>query len=482
MDQLTNQLRRILPKNRFAREVSVLVGGTAGGHVVAVLAAPLLTRLYRPEDFGLLAVFAALMSIAGVVSGLRYPSAIVLPDKDREADALLVLSVLVVSVFSGAVAILLLPFSQELAALLNMPPLAAYLYLLPVGVFAVGAYHAFNVVAIRDKAFTPVAKTRLTQSLGMLGIQLAGAPFGAVALLLGHVGGHAAATFSLMQRMLRGRWRRLARLRLPALREVAWRYRYFPLCGAWIALFNTAGAQLPSILFAMMFSPTAAGIYALANRVLSAPVQLLSQATSDVFYSRAAEARREGRLALLTSTTYSRLTQIAMPPALALVAAGPEIFVRAFGPAWHDAGIFSQWLAPWLYLEVVTAPLTSVFAVVEKLGTRLAFESVALVVRLLGIVAGAAIGDAMTAVALLAAGSIACRTAMLVCLARIAGIRSRAVWRPPLATLLWSLPLVSPLLLSRLWSADDALWLGALAATAALIAARYASLMKLAWA
>ena len=117
--------------------------------------------------------------------------------------------------------------------------------------------------------------------------------------------------------------------------------------------------------------------------MLSAPVQLLSQATSDVFYSRAADAWREGRLAALTSTTYSRLTQIAMPPMLVLVVGGPEIFVRAFGPAWHDAGVFSQWLAPWLYMEVVTAPLTSVFAVVERLGTRLAFESITLVIRLL---------------------------------------------------------------------------------------------------
>lgn len=460
----------------------MLVGGTAGGHVIAIVAAPLLTRLYQPQDFGLLAVFAALVSIMGVVSGLRYPSAIALPDNDKEADALLLLSLLVVSAISGLMVIPLLLFSPEIAALLNMPALAAYLYLLPAGVFVIGTYHAFNVVAIRNKAFTPVAKSRLTQSLCMLGIQLAGAPLGAVALVLGHVGGHAAGTASLMLRMLQGRWRRLARVKLSTIREVAYRYKYFPLCGAWIALFNTAGGQLPSILFAMMFSPAAAGIYALANRVLSAPVQLLSQATSDVFYSRAAEAWREGRLAQLTSTTYSRLTQIAMPPMLVLVVGGPEIFVRAFGPAWHDAGVFSQWLAPWLYMEVVTAPLTSVFAVVERLGTRLAFESIALVIRLLGIVAGAMVGDAMTAVVLLAVGSIACRTAMFACLIRITGNRAGVLWRPPLVALLWSIPLVSPLLLGSMWNADSVFWFGALAATAALIAARYASLMKLAWA
>jgi len=49
-------LRRLLPKNAFAHGVSVLVGGTAGAQALTALAAPLLTRLDSPEDFGLLAV------------------------------------------------------------------------------------------------------------------------------------------------------------------------------------------------------------------------------------------------------------------------------------------------------------------------------------------------------------------------------------------------------------------------------------------
>ena len=40
-----NAIRGILPKNAFARGVSVLVGGTAGAQLISVLAAPLLTRL-----------------------------------------------------------------------------------------------------------------------------------------------------------------------------------------------------------------------------------------------------------------------------------------------------------------------------------------------------------------------------------------------------------------------------------------------------
>jgi len=80
--QTKNQLRRLLPKNAFVRSVSVLVGGTAGAQILLVLAAPLLTRLYTPEDFGLLAVYASLLALIGVISSLRYELAIPLPEDD----------------------------------------------------------------------------------------------------------------------------------------------------------------------------------------------------------------------------------------------------------------------------------------------------------------------------------------------------------------------------------------------------------------
>jgi len=53
-------VRRFLPESAFAKNVSVLVGGTALGQVIAVLASPLLTRLYAADDFGVLAVYSSI--------------------------------------------------------------------------------------------------------------------------------------------------------------------------------------------------------------------------------------------------------------------------------------------------------------------------------------------------------------------------------------------------------------------------------------
>jgi O-antigen/teichoic acid export membrane protein len=89
--------RALLPQNAFARGVSVLVGGTAGAQLITVLAAPLLTRLYSPEDFGLVAVCASLLALIGVISSRRYELAIPLPDDDVEEANVAMLSLLLVA-------------------------------------------------------------------------------------------------------------------------------------------------------------------------------------------------------------------------------------------------------------------------------------------------------------------------------------------------------------------------------------------------
>ncbi len=65
---------------------------TAGYGVIApvagLLAAPILTRLYSPAEFGVLGTFAAVMAAALSLVNLRYEVAVPLPQKDEEAYSL----------------------------------------------------------------------------------------------------------------------------------------------------------------------------------------------------------------------------------------------------------------------------------------------------------------------------------------------------------------------------------------------------------
>ena len=83
MSRFPGRLLGILPKGRFARSVAVVTAGAALGQGLVLVSAPLLTRLYTPADFGVLAVYGSLVSLVAVVSAMRYELAIALPGYDK---------------------------------------------------------------------------------------------------------------------------------------------------------------------------------------------------------------------------------------------------------------------------------------------------------------------------------------------------------------------------------------------------------------
>jgi O-antigen/teichoic acid export membrane protein len=443
--QVKAGIRSLLPKNTFARSVSVLVGGTAGGQVLLVLVAPVLTRLYAPEDFGLLAVYASLLAIIGVVSSLRYELAIPLPESDAEAANIAVLSLLLVvgSTFLSALAVLL--FSEAIAALLGVPQIADYLWLLSAGILLGGTYTVFNHWCIRTKQFTMIAATTLRQALATIAIQLTAFKLGGIALLFGQIAGQSVGSARLGKSTLTNP--AFAEVNLENICRAARRYRRFPMFTTWAGLLNSGGTQLPPLMFAALFGPAAAGIYILAHRVLTLPVNLVGGAIRHVFFSGAAAARRSQKLRTQVESVLDKLVQISMPPIIMLAIIGPELFSFTFGEQWRPAGQFAQWMTPWLFLQFCTGPLTVVFAAVERQHIGLFMQGQLFLVRAVMIFIGALIGDLLTTVKLFSIGSALSYLVFLLMILRAVKAPSIVLLRSLSKALLLSMLVVSPLLL-----------------------------------
>ncbi|HGE6078693.1 TPA: lipopolysaccharide biosynthesis protein [Vibrio cholerae] len=384
---LLNFIKKFCPQNSFARAVSILVGGTAGAQALMILAAPLLTRVYTPEDFGLLAVYSGLLAIFAVVASLNYELAIPLPENNSEAANVLVLSLLTVLLITGVSAIIVLVAGQQIADVLNTPELSSYFWLLPLGVLLAGIYNVFNYWALRTKAFGDIARTRVSQTLATLAVQFLGFKLGGIALLLGQAGGQGVGSIRLARSVIQHKefscWSWMG------VWQAAKRYKKFPIFSTWSGLFNTAGTQLPPLMFAVFFSAGAAGLYALAHRVLAIPMSILGDAIGKVFFSNAAEAYRKGHLAPMVEKVHRKLAEIAMPATLLLVIAGPELFAFVFGKNWREAGEFARYMAPWLYMVFITSPLSTLFSVMERQRAGLFFQAALLVLRLGAILIGA---------------------------------------------------------------------------------------------
>lgn len=480
MSAVKAAVNRLLPRAPFARGVGLLVGGTAGSQVLLVLVSPLLTRLYTPDDFGLLAVYSALLALFGVIASLRYQLAIPLPEDDESASNVVALCLIVVAGITLVSALAVFIAGDRIASLLGAPRLARYLWLLPVGVFFSGAQEALRYYAIRRKAFGTIASTSVQRSLVNIVMQLFGFKLGAFGLIAAQATSQGAGSISLGKLFFRRR--QLAAISWAGVKEQACRYRRFPLFSTWSGLVNTAGSQFPTVLFAALFTPAIAGLYSLANRTLSLPMSLIGSSIGQVFLSEAPLAFREQRLGELLSTLYAKLTHIGLPPIVLLAFSGPQLFSWAFGEAWREAGEYVRWMAPGLYMAFVSSPLTSSFTAMQKQKQGLVFQMTLFMSRLLALFAGARYGTVITAVALFSVADAACRVGFLSWLGRSAGYPLSEMIISTFRSLLVALVCVIPLaIVEYLTDPTEGAWLIGFLLSITLVSARMIHLLRKAY-
>ncbi|MEN4904779.1 oligosaccharide flippase family protein [Luteimonas sp. TWI1416] len=360
-----------------ARSIGVLVGGTAFAQALGVLALPVLTRLYTPADFGVLAVYTALLGILAVVASLRLEIAIPLPEADEEAANLLAVALCSSAAFGAALAIVVGFGADPISDLLDAPGLAPYLWLLPLGVWITGSYTALQYWTSRKKNFMAVARTRMSQAIGgtatQLGLGALGiAPLG---LLLGQLIKSGAGVAGLGYRLWKRDRTALRAIRRRDMKRVAGEYQRFPKYSMLEALANTASIQVPILLIAANSPSNDAGHLLLAMQVLAIPAALIGQAVGQVFLSHASEHYRKNELAFFTARMVGHLIAAGIAPVAMIALLAPLTFQLIFGSGWERSGDLVAWMAPWFFMQFITSPVSMVLHVTgnQKLALSLQF-------------------------------------------------------------------------------------------------------------
>ncbi|MDX2004287.1 MAG: oligosaccharide flippase family protein [Meiothermus sp.] len=383
------RLARLLPKGRFARDVGKLAGGAALGQLVVILATPVITRLYTPADFGVLAVFTTLLGITAAMVSLRYELAIPLADDDAEAANLLAVCLLLCVAVSGLLLVAVLVLGASLTRLTNSPSLEPYLWMLPLAVFLAGVYQSLNYWLTRVKRFGPVATTKFSQGFGnaltAIGLGLLHAqPLG---LLVGQLVGQSAGTTTLA----RAGWQSgLAVLRGSVGREAmtaaARKFRRFALYSTPSSLINNIGLWVPPLLFAGLYGPAVAGLVALGDRVARQPLNILGLSIAQVYYSEAGSlaSRPQELKRLFLRTAFSLLRVGAVPFALAALLS-PWLFGLVFGLEWRSGGVYVQWMALAFFAQFVMTPLSGTLNALQRPDLQAAWDVARLVLVVGGI-------------------------------------------------------------------------------------------------
>ncbi|MES9950279.1 MAG: oligosaccharide flippase family protein [Candidatus Thiodiazotropha sp.] len=362
-------------KNTISKGIVLLASGTAGAQMIVLIAMPFLTRIYNPEQFGILSVYSSIISILIINAALRYEQAIPLVDDETEAFQLLVLSLALTFI----IATILFAFGQF--GIFELLParlivIDKYWIYVPIGFLFAGLYQILVEWGVRERTYGVIMKTKVTQATFQVGVQCAigyfiGATYG---LLLGHVIGLSAGISRLVL-MLKDVKQSLSCVKYKSLMAISRKHINYPKYLALAGFFNVGARYMPSIIIAWLYGATIAGFFFLAERVLNAPLLLISDSIGKVVYGECAKLHRENaslslfirKAILILSIVGGFLTTI-------IFFFSELIFSFVFGSEWLASGYIASVLSLLFLFRFVTSPLAKILNIYNMQRINMYFQ------------------------------------------------------------------------------------------------------------
>ena len=195
-------ISKLKPKSEFGRNVLTLMTGTTIAQAIPIAITPILTRLYTPEEFGVLALFVSITILLGTVISGRYDLAIMMPERDEEAIGIAALGLIIATIISILLIFPVVIYNNGISSLLKNKEIGYWLYFVPLVVWMIGLFNILSYLNTRKKLYSDIAKAQIYKAVAMSSLQLTigFVKSGAVGLISGQIASHIASIFGLMKK------------------------------------------------------------------------------------------------------------------------------------------------------------------------------------------------------------------------------------------------------------------------------------------
>jgi lipopolysaccharide exporter len=393
-------------KKSLGSNIAKLLTSKIAAQASVFISAPIITRLFSPDGFGILQIFMSVTAILAIITCLRYELSIPLAKNDKEANASFVLCMGISLVFNFIVFVIVTLGKVKICQWFGVQDLNIFLRILPVTTFLMGLRYSLGYWTVRQGKFGEMAWSDFSSALSgrfftIIWAVIIGAS--ATGLLIGYFGGVIVGILMLLVFFGRKLVSQIkhANLSFEVLLTIAKRYKKFALFETWSGLVNNISRQLPPILLGLYYSTTVVGYYSLGYRLISFPLMLLGNSVSQVFFPTAAEEYNStGKLSNIVSGVFKRLVQVGVFPFVALGFVGAPLFGFVFGQEWIEAGIYVQILSLYIFIQFIFSPLSTTFAILQRQETGLILNIGMIISRTIALLLGAKIGGARIALVL----------------------------------------------------------------------------------
>ena len=310
-----------------------------------------------------------------------------LPKEDKDAQAILFLSIIATIITSVFVFILIVIFKNFIIQNITSE-VETFIWIVPLGVLISGLYQVFISFSSRNKYFKSVSISRISQSGGAVAIQAGSKGLGLFSqgLVWGKLAGDFLALIALLFKHIKNQTIHLKEVSRKDIRSNAIKYKDFPKFQSLAQFLNSLSQNVPFFLLTTLYSPEIAGFYMLASRILFVPTALIGRSTREVYYQKASEMFANGEsIKNLYVKTTTGLAKLGIVPFILVGIFAQQFFTIFLGPEWLVSGKFAQLVIAWSFLGFINPPTTMTIYILGLQRFSLKFESFQVVFRILSI-------------------------------------------------------------------------------------------------
>ncbi|PFI43443.1 hypothetical protein COK06_00020 [Bacillus cereus] len=354
-------------QNIFLKKILILMSGTALGQLIVFLSSPILTRLYTPEDFGVLNLYTSIISFLLVLCSLRYEMAIPIAKDERESIHLVIISIFILMAFCISMTFIIVILDGLNFNLGKIFHYSKIYYIFPISLFFIGLYQIIINWHIRQSNFSLITRTKLSQSItltistiimGIFNLKFNG-------LILGDTIGKSSGSFLMFKRFIKQiSFSNIKQnITKATLLSTIKKYKNYPLITTWSSLLNVAGIYLSPALFTLLFDSTTGGYFSFGHRIVGTPILLIGQSVSQVYMS--VFSKKENPFHIFKKIVLY-LSIIGTFTASILFFLGEDIFQFIFGANWRTSGSYVGILSFMYLFYIIAFPVSQTLNLIGK--------------------------------------------------------------------------------------------------------------------
>lgn len=347
------------------KNIAILITGTTVAQIIPIAISPILTRIYTPEDFGVLTLYVSICAVFSVIATLRYELAIVQPKDDRDAKSIVIISFILITAISLICLVFVMFYNFLDLDVLKGENISFWLYLAPVSIFCMGIYNISNYWLLRKSKYKDMSTSKMIQGASLSTSQVLLGVIKNNGLIFGYLIGQVLSTIFIFRRSSKS-WKKIANPSVKLCKFNLKKYKSMPLYSAPGAFADNFSTQLPIFTITYIFGSYVTGIFGLTFRILNMPAALVSQAISQVVYKKVIDQDHDQNQQYLFSFVFKvffSLCALVTPFAIIIWFYGQDIFSFIFGAEWQQAGSMASTLILAIVLRFAINPLSTILAI-----------------------------------------------------------------------------------------------------------------------